>query len=310
MKKSRTPSGNFASLPDGLRARGRPLSVHRPWRAALEDATARFMAKLFGENWRGAAGRSRLERAGLFGLAALMFVAGWCWIWAFYYRPPKNEDPRFLLIAAGVTFIFSLALAVGGAFYRRSPDKDDAASTKIKANKQVPDAYLVYPDGLAAVTGDTFEFLAWSEIEEVGWFWVNMDRQLVLTGTDERHLVVWNGFTNTGELRQAICQRVNEILLPVTLSKIAEGKSVAFGPFTLRRSGLKYKDRKASWDDVTSMKITNHRGDVRLTIYTTGRLLAWCWCDVYKIPNWDTFYDALCRTAPEHLLTTSTRPRW
>src|SRR5262249_4391812 len=104
--------------------------------------------------------------------------------------------------------------------------------------------------------------------------------------------------------------RVNDVLLPKALSKISQGKSVNFGPFTLRGSGLKYKDRKASWNDVTSMKITNYRGDIRLTIYTKGRLFAWCWCNIYNIPNFDTFYDVICRTAPEHLLTTSTRPRW
>jgi hypothetical protein len=149
-----------------------------------------------------------------------------------------------------------------------------------------------------------------ARFEEVGWVWVGLDRYLVVTDANERHVVVCNGFTNLGELRQAICQRVNDVMLPKTLGKLAEGKPVRFGPFTLRRSGLTYKDRKANWRDVTSMKIVNHRGDIRLTIYTTGRLLAWCWCDIHRIPNWDTFYDAVCRTAPEHLLTTSTRPRW
>jgi hypothetical protein len=168
----------------------------------------------------------------------------------------------------------------------------------------------VYADGLAAVTGDTFVFLAWEEVKEVASDWVKMDRQLVVTDGDDRQIIVWSGFTEMGELRQAICQKVSELLVPKALAKISQGKPVHFGPFTLRRSGLGYKGRKASWDDITSMKITNHRGDVRLTIYTRGRLLAWCWCAVHTVPNWDTFYDTLCRTAPEHLLTTATKPRW
>jgi hypothetical protein len=152
--------------------------------------------------------------------------------------------------------------------------------------------------------------MAWNEVEEVTSVWKNMNRQLVAKSGDDRRILVWNGFTEMGELRQSIYQGVNNVLLPRALAQIAEGKSVRFGRFALHRSGLKYKDRKTSWDKVTSMKIINHGGDVRLTIYTEGRFLSFCWCDVNKIPNWNTFYDALCRTAPEHLLMRPTRPRW
>jgi hypothetical protein len=310
MKTSRTSSIDLSTLPAELRSLGRPLSVHRPWAVALEDAKNRFLAKLFGENWRSATSGSGFQRAVLFGFAALMGLCGFGFIWAFYFRPPKDGDPRILLIVAGFTFVFALVLAGGGVFYRGPREKADAGPTKFKGNKQAPDLYLVYKDGLAAVTGDACEYFAWTDIEEVGWFSINLDSQLVLTTFDDRHLVVWKGFTEMGELRQAICQRVNGVMLPRVLSNVADGKSVEFGPFTLRRSGLKYKDRKASWNDVTSMKIVNNRGEIRLTIYTKARLFPWCWCNIYKIPNFDTFYDAICRTAPDHLLTTSTRPRW
>jgi hypothetical protein len=209
-----------------------------------------------------------------------------------------------------MSFLFGLALFGCGIFVRPSGEEGPAAAQRPRAAGHLPDLYLVYSDGLAMVAGDTSEFMAWKEVQEVAYVWMKMNRQLVVRSVDDRELIIWDGYTEQGELCQAICQRVSELLLPATLRRIAEGKSVRFDPFTLHRSGLKYKDRKARWDDITSMKIVNHRGDIRLTIHTKGRLLDWCWCDIHKISNWDTFFDALCRTAPEHLLTKSTKPRW
>jgi hypothetical protein len=309
VKMTQSSSLNLSALPEGLRSHGRPLSVHRPWKAVLADAQARFFARLFGENWRNAGSGVRFQKAVLFGFGAFLFLGGLALLWMYFYRPPQNEDPRFVLIAAGGAFVLSVGMVVAGFFYRPADKSSDPGTKGAKLSKTVPDLYLVYPDGLAAVTGDAHEFLPWKDVTEVASVWINLDRQLVVRDGD-RQVVVWNGFTEMGELRQAIYQNVNRHLLPRTLRRISEGKSVQFGPFTLRRSGLKYKDRKASWDDITSMKIVNYRGDVRLTIYTRGRLLAWCWCDVHQIVNYHTFSDALCQTAPEHLLTTSTKPRW
>jgi hypothetical protein len=185
------------------------------------------------------------------------------------------------------------------------------AAQAAKVPADMPDLYLVYKDGLAAVTGDRFEFMEWGAVQEVSWVWIRLVRHLALTDGDGRQLLVrQDGYTEAGELRLAIFQRVNDVLLPRTLAKIAEGKTVKFGPFVLSKKGLKYKERKARWADITSLKLHTHRGDTRLTIYVSGRLLPWSWCSVDNIPNWNTFYDALCRTAPDHLLTTTTRPRW
>jgi hypothetical protein len=308
--KNSPSSLDLATLPEGLRSHGRPLSVHRPWSAVMADAQARFVARLIGENWRNFGRGYGFRKAVLLGFGTFAFLAGLVFVWIFLYHPPKNEDPRFVLIAAGVFFVFSLVL-LGGAIFMRHPDDEvEAEPVQEKVTKAVPDLYLVYSDGLAAVTGGTFEFMAWKDVDVVAHVWIKMDHQVVLKTGDDRQMMVRNGFTEMGELHLAIYQQVNKVLLPRALSKIEEGKSVRFGPFTLSRTGLKYKDRKARWNEITSMKIVSHGGDQRLTIRTKGRLLAWCWCDTSKIANWNTFYDALCRTAPEELLTTSTKPRW
>jgi hypothetical protein len=52
MKTSPSSSLDLTKLPEGLRSRGKPLAVHRPWGAVIADAQARFFARLFGENWR------------------------------------------------------------------------------------------------------------------------------------------------------------------------------------------------------------------------------------------------------------------
>ena len=314
MKKSRAPAFDIAALPEELHCLGQPVAVHRPWKAVIEDARVRLLTRLFGEQ---AADFGRdAERMAAFVLAAATMLGGVCFVWAYFYRPPQNEDPRFLLILAGVMFVFTVALIGVGVFRRRPGNREDDFSgdpgTLAGDSKQPgkPDLYLVYADGLAAVEEDGYEFFAWDEVRELASVWVGMDRQLKVVDQDDRQLVIQNGYTDMGELRQAIYQRVNDVMLPLALEQIADGKSVEFGPYTLRNTGLRYKDRKAKWKDVTSMKITNYRGDVRLTIYTKGRMLAWCWCDVHTVPNWNTFYDALCRTAPAHLLVTSNRPRW
>ena len=305
-----SPPFDWKTLPEGLRSRGRPLSVHRPWGEALADLNRRFFARFLGESWGNAGTGANVERITMFVLGALMCVAGLVALGFFQFRPPKTEDPRLLLIVAGVAFVLG-ALMIGlGLFHRRSDREAGADANRPTSNTTPPDLYLVYADGLATVTRNAFEFLAWSDVKEVSSVWRGMDRCLAVTGVDDRQIVVSNGFTNAGELNQAIYQRVNALLLPKALKQIEAGKSAKFGPFAISRSGLKYKDRKASWDDITSMKIQSHGGDRRLTIYAKGTLLRWCWYDLSKVPNEQTFLDALARTAPKRLLTTTTNPRW
>ena len=87
-------------------------------------------------------------------------------------------------------------------------------------------ARLVYKDGLAAVTGDKFEFMEWSAVQEASWVWIRLSRRLALTDAEGRQMVVWqDGYTEAGELRLAIFQRVNDFLLPKTLKRIAAGKA-------------------------------------------------------------------------------------
>jgi hypothetical protein len=314
MKSSKSGRASFdpAQLPDGLRERGRPLSVHRPWGQVIEDAQRRVLARLFGENWGNFGSGPAFERATLFALGGLFFCGSLVALGFFFFRPPTNEDSRWVLAVAGIALVLSaVGFGLGLFYYRLKGLETRMAARPGKLRADTPDLYLVYKDGLAAVSGDRFEFMEWAAVEEVAWTWIRLGRQLALTDADGRQLVVWQeGYTEAGELRLAIFQRVNDVLLPRTLQKLAAGKAVKFGPFTLSRGGLKYKGRKARWDDITSLKLHTHRGDTRLTIYVSGRLLAWSWCSVDTIPNWNTFYDALCKTAPESLLTTSTRPRW
>jgi hypothetical protein len=277
---------------------------------AFADAEERFLARLLGENWRSFGSSLRFQRVASFGAGAVAFLGGLVCVWIYFYRPPQGDDAMFVLVAAGFAFLFSIALFVAGIIARGPDGKAQAGPKRGKGPKGGPDLYVVYNDGLAAVTGEKFEFMSWKDVDEVAHVWRKMDRQLVMRIGDDREMVVHGGFTEQGELCQAVYQRVSEVQLPKTLSRIEEGKSVKFGPISLHRAGLKYKDRKARWDDIKSMKIVNHRGDIRLTIHTKGRLLAWCWCDIFTIPNWDTLFDALCRTAPEHLLTKSSKPRW
>src|SRR3954452_23040555 len=107
-----------AGLPEGLRTRGRPLSVHRPWKAALADAQRRFLSRFLGEDRQPFVVGEDLQRAVLLALGALMFCGGGAGLAIYRSRPPKNEDPRVLLIVAGVGFALC-AVAVGIALFHR-----------------------------------------------------------------------------------------------------------------------------------------------------------------------------------------------
>jgi hypothetical protein len=300
-----------SKLPEGLRAHGRPLSVHRPWAVAATAAMNGFFARVFGRSWEDPSLAAKLERGAIFVLAVVMLGISALCTWVYLFNPPKNEDPRWPLGFAIVTGVIGVGMFIGGIFHKRSTGfsgGDDRKGPKMPAG--APDCYLVYKDGVATVTGEAFEFLAWREIKEVSNVWKALERYPVVIADDDRQIVIRQGYTGKGELLLAINQRVNEILVPKALRRIEEGKSAKFGPFAVSGWGLKYKKRKARWDDVQSMKLETFRGLTRLTIYARGHLFAFCWCDMATIPNMDTFYDVLCRTAPEHLLTKSTRPRW
>src|SRR5262249_47037267 len=149
-----------AQLPEGLRARGRPLSVHRPWGQVIEDAQRRVLARLFGENWRnwGNFGRGpALERATLFALGGLVFCGALVALAGFFFRPPTNEDPRWVLAVAGIALVLSaVGFGLGLFYYRIKGIETRMAAKPGKLPAHTPDLYLVYKDGLAAVSGDRF----------------------------------------------------------------------------------------------------------------------------------------------------------
>jgi hypothetical protein len=314
--KKRAAEFNLDSLPEGLRERGRPLSIHRPWGDVVADAQKKVLKLMGAEAINRFVSGPILERIALFTLAIVLFVAGAVALWFYKYNPPKKEDPVFVLITAVASFVLGGIGLVSGIVHivlkGRAPGRRYGSAERELAGTDAerPRYYLVYEDGLATVTGDTFAFLAWTDIKEVGRTWKRLDNFLTLTDSGDRAFIIANGYSNAGELRLAIFQNVNRCLLPKALKRIAAGKSAKFGPFAVSRAGLKYKDRTADWDDVTSMKLQTYRGQTSITIYVRGRLLWWCWHDIHEVPNHETFYDVLCHVAPEHLLTTSSRPRW
>lgn len=292
------------ALPEGLRAYGRPLAIHRPWNAVVEGARRKLVSKLFGGNQ--GFSEAAVERWALIIVGAVVLAIGLLAIGFYFFRPPKDQNPVFLLVIALLAFGVGGASFSAGVFHEWFSELQGGFSKAQLA----PRIYVVYDEGFAAVEGDAFEFMPWREVSEVCNASAGLNRIFTVSGADGRKIDIPPGVTEAGELRLAIQQRVNELLLPRALAKIDAGKSAKFGPFAVSKPGLKYKDRSAIWDDVKSIEIQSGRGGRRLTIYCERRLLAWCWCDLDSIPNHQTLYDVICRTAPEQLLTRSTRPRW
>src|SRR5262249_993944 len=153
----------------------------------------RFLDRLFGENWRNFGGAPRLERAALFVLGGLLFCGSLVALGIFFFRPPANEDPRWALLAAGVMLVLSAGACCLGLFYHlvKKSETRIAAALTVKPPADMPDLYLVYPDGLAVVTGERYEFMEWSAVQEVAWIWIRMARHLAMTDKDGHQLVVW-----------------------------------------------------------------------------------------------------------------------
>jgi hypothetical protein len=104
-----------------------------------------------------------------------------------------------------------------------------------------------------------------------------------------------------GDLIQAVVDRVTEAQLPRAMAKIQAGKSARFGPFAVSFKGLRYKDRSVRWKEVGRKSLQVGLGR-RLTVYREGGMFSFCWHDLNRVPNDNTFYRVLCETAPEHLL--------
>jgi hypothetical protein len=293
-----------ATLPEELQAYGQPLSIHRPWAAAIEDVQRKLLSALGGLTWN--LSGPAFEQWVLLILGAFLLAGGFVALGFYFYRPPKNEDPIFVLITAVGAFVLG-GVTFGLGVFRTRLGSGAGAGSKATTVRRI---FVVYEAGLAVVEGDAFEFMRWRDVKELGNTWVRLSLFLTLTDTEGRRIVIDNGLTDSGTLSLALHQRVNDVLLPKALKRIEAGKWVSFGPFKVSKAGMKYKDRSTSWDDVKSMEIHTRGLDRRLTIHCYGRLMRWCWYNLTNVPNDGTFLDVLSRTAPERLLIPSKRPRW
>ena len=95
-------NADVQALPEGLRAYGRPLAIHRPWNAVVEDARRKLVSKLFGGN-QGFSGAA-VERWALIIVGAVVLAIGLLAIGFYFFRPPKDQNPVFLLVIALLAF--------------------------------------------------------------------------------------------------------------------------------------------------------------------------------------------------------------
>jgi len=93
---------------------------------------------------------------------------------------------------------------------------------------------------------------------------------------------------------------VTAVLHPQYLARIEMGKKVMFGPFGVSKRFVYFKNKKTSWDDVTSMRIVTGRRYC-LQIFC-GWLLPWCTFYMLTVPNGQLVYEVIRRVAPSRLL--------
>jgi hypothetical protein len=285
-------------LPPEVASLGQPLHVHPP------TAIAAFLSKT-------PLGGTPLDLSPLAKatLNRLMFWAGTvgfpvlaaAFVLIYFFVPVTGGPPEIALGVAGVCLLAGVASLILLLRSRGQPVEQEAPRPPKKRAAASRPGYLFYRDALVVRQGEQTTVVRWDEVREL-LYPAAAGTNFRLVTRDDREVDIDRWVRDYGDLVQAVVDRLNEVLVPATLEKIAGGKKAKFGPLAVTRTGLRYKGKKAHWDDVTSMVIQAGRGGRRLTVHTQGSWFAWCWVDLNRIPNNDVLYHVLCRTAPKRLL--------
>jgi hypothetical protein len=150
---------------------------------------------------------------------------------------------------------------------------------------------FVYEHGLLAVRNNSVDAVRWEEIVSV-WYRVRRSRHgrygdtrpSILQRRDSSTLKL-GSFSSNEELGNMIAQETADLLFPETLATYQQGQPLSFGPFTLDQSGLTYKRKSLSWNEVTNIQFANGF----ISIKKQGKFFAWTKVAYEAIPNLRVF---------------------
>jgi hypothetical protein len=100
---------------------------------------------------------------------------------------------------------------------------------------------------------------------------------------------------------EAIWAHSDEFWVPAALKKIQAGQTVTCGDLGISGSGITWKGKTASWEDVSRLVIVVGRW-YRMNIATSGSWIEWASIDLYQVPNARAIERLISHVAPPRLL--------
>jgi hypothetical protein len=224
----------------------------------------------------------------LFASVFFLLSAGFCVF--IYFKVPikKNNDippETMLYIAGGIAFMALLCLAA----WKGNVGAGSKAAT-----------YLVYPEALALLKGDSFDIVRWNEVTQLV-----SPRNLGdyhITTQDGRTFPIKHAVKDYSNLIAAVFTHVSAQLLPPLRNALDAGETVGVGPFALSQESITYKGKTLSWDNVAALEIQIGQGGRRLRIRASGSIVPWCWANLDAFPNGVFLAEVLRHVCPRRLL--------
>jgi hypothetical protein len=206
---------------------------------------------------------------------------------AFYFlwKPfGTNPPPRIAMIIGGAAFVAGSLVLIGMALWVRTL------------------IYLVFRNALVQVRGGRATIFHWEEIKEVFEKPMGADSHYRIALSDGRKKSIASIVKNHKALGEAIVARITARVLPEALRIFEKGGAVSFGPFSVSRDLLTYKDKQVAWGQVARFDVEYNPQlkSTQLDVRVGGRLLPWCNVPVRTIPNFRVLLELVRRACPAY----------
>jgi hypothetical protein len=206
--------------------------------------------------------------AGIAGLYALIFLD-------LQRKGQLNQlaDPMILAVFGGLGAVF-----VGVAIW-------------MTGLKPTTATVYFYHEAAVVAEGDQLTLIPWQLL-----LW--LPGQIL---TAQGHKFYCGRMQNHDRFEEAIWERSAEFWVPEALKKVHAGETVTCGDLSVSASGIGWKDKTATWEEVTRLVIVHGRV-YRLNIGTRGALWDFATIDLYQVPNARAIERLIAEVAPPRLL--------
>ena len=212
---------------------------------------------------------------------AFGMVAGIAGLFALIFLDLQRKGQLDQLADPGVFGVFGIigASCVGVAIWM----------TRLKPTTAT---VFFYRQAAVVAEGDRLTLIPWQHL-----LWLPGQ---ILTAEGHKFYCGW--MEDHDRFEEAIWARSEEFWVPSALKRVRAGETVTAGDLAVSASGIGWKGKTASWDDVTQLVIVVGRV-FRLNISTrASSLRSWANIDMYQVPNARAMERLISQVAPSRLL--------